>query len=120
VNLLHLEDDPHDLELFAHWCRQQWPECTLRSVGTRQSYIDALRSGQFTGIVSDSGLHDLSGPEAVALARAYAPRIPFLFLCGTISPDKREEMMKAKPDAIVSKDDPKAVRAAFDRLFCRG
>jgi CheY-like chemotaxis protein len=117
VNLLHLEDDANDLELFAVWCRDQWPECSMTPARDRDTYIAALRSGQFTGIVSDSGLHNLTGAEAVALARAYAPALPFVFLCGAMSPEKKAELTAAKPDALVSKDDPKAVREIFMRLF---
>jgi len=109
VKLLYLEDDPHDVELLQLLCLQQEPDCEITAVGDRMAFIAALESGQYVGILSDSGVHDLAGPDAVRVARSLAPAVPYLFFCGTMGETKRATLLAAHPDGIFSKDRPEDI-----------
>jgi CheY-like chemotaxis protein len=117
MKLLHLEDNQFDLELTGLWFLREWPGSEIVPVTTRSQYLVALRGGNFDGIVSDSEVSGLMGAEAVKLARLYAPSVPFVFLCGTMSETNRDALIAAGADAVVSKNEPEQMRAAFARLF---
>ncbi len=104
LKLLYLEDDARDVELLQLTCQDSELECELTAATDRATFLAALRSAGYDGILSDSGVHDLPGAEAVKLARCVAPTLPYVFLCGTMNPAKRAELLAAKPDGIFSKD----------------
>jgi CheY-like chemotaxis protein len=104
--LLYLEDDVHDVELLQLACKQNEPDCVVTAAMSRADFIASLQSGRFDGILSDSGVHDLFGAEAVQLARGLTPALPYVFLCGVMNETKRMELLAARPDGIFSKDEP--------------
>lgn len=106
LKLLYLEDDVRDVELLLASCQLSEPDCEVTAAANRQEFLRALQGGKFDGIVSDSGVHDLFGADAVGLARKLAPGIPYLFLCGAMEPAKRQALLAARPDGIFSKDEP--------------
>lgn len=116
VKVLYLEDDRHDVELLQLSCQQDEPDCEITAVETREAYIEALKSGRYVAILSDSGVFDLSGPEAVKLARQFTPSLPYVFYCGTMADSKRADLLAAKPDGIFSKDRPEDAGLAIALL----
>jgi CheY-like chemotaxis protein len=116
VKLLYLEDDRRDVELLQMSCQQDEPDCEITAVEDRASFIAALESGLYAGILSDSCVHDLTGPEAVKLARAISPATPYVFICGTMADAKRQQLLAAKPDGIFSKDRPEDAGLAIALL----
>jgi DNA-binding NarL/FixJ family response regulator len=116
VKLLYLEDDSHDVELLQMACLQDEPDCEITAVGNRQAFIAALQSDRYAGILSDSGVFDLTGPEAVKLSRQIAPATPYVFICGTMADAKRADLLAAKPDGIFSKDRPEDAGLAIALL----
>jgi CheY-like chemotaxis protein len=116
VKLLYLEDDPHDLELLQLVCRHEAPDCEITGASDRTAFIKALEGGQYVGIISDSGVHDLAGPDAVRVARLLAPALPYVFYCGAMAETKRAELASAKPEGIFSKDRPEDLNLAISLL----
>jgi CheY-like chemotaxis protein len=116
VKLLYLEDDRHDVELLQMNCQQDEPDCEITAVADRGAFVAALQSGRYAGILSDSGVHDRTGPEAVKLARQIAPALPYVFICGTMAAAKRADLLAAKPDGIFSKDRPEDTGLAIALL----
>lgn len=116
MKVLYLEDDARDVELLQLACEQDEPDCDLTAAMSRAAFIAGLKSGRFDGILSDSGLADLPGPEAVRLARSLAPALPYVFLCGAMSETKRAELLAMKPEGVFSKDRPEEVAQAIALL----
>lgn len=116
VKLLYLEDDSRDIELLQMACVQDEPDCEITGAMDRASFIAALQSGRYAGILSDSGIHDLPAPEALKLARSLAPNLPYVFLCGMMSDAKKAELLAAGPDGIFSKDRPEDLGLAIGLL----
>lgn len=116
LKLLFLEDDRRDIELLELQLQREEPDCELTAVGSRADFVAALQRGGYGGILSDSGVHDLFGADAVKLARGLAPGIPYVFLCGIMSDTKRADLLAAKPDGLFSKDQPEDVGSAIALL----
>lgn len=116
VKLLYLEDDHQDVELLLMLCQQEAPDCEITAVGDRLAFIQALETGHYDGILSDSGVHDLAGPDALRVARLLAPALPYVFFCGLMSDTKRAGLLAAKPDGIFSKDRPEDLGLAIGLL----
>jgi CheY-like chemotaxis protein len=104
VKVLYLEDDLRDIELLRMTCAHEQPDCQLSPVMDRATFVAALQTGRYDGILSDSGVHDLLGADAVQIARSMAPGLPYVFLCGMLNDAKRADLEAAKPDGIFSKD----------------
>lgn len=116
MKLLYLEDDPLDVELLQLACAQLMPECSITAVTDRGSFLKALEDSSYGGILSDSGIFDLAGPDAVKLARMLAPTLPYVFYCGTMSEAKRADLLAAEPDGMFSKDEPADLALALALL----
>jgi len=118
IRLLYLDDDAKDVELLRHRIEAGWPEAVVLWTDRRSEYMSALGVGGLAGIISDSSVPDLSGIEALRIARELAPGTPFVFLCGTMSPKRKAEIEAACPDGIFSKDSDAGVFQAL-RKICR-
>ena len=116
MRVLYLEDDRHDVELLESQLGRDEPDCEITPVEDRATFVAALQGGSYSGILSDSGVHDLFGADAVKLARSLAPGLPYVFLCGTMSDAKRADLAAAHPDGIFSKDRPGDVGLAIGLL----
>lgn len=116
MKLLHLEDDPTDILLLQAICLHEESDCELTPAMDRDAFIAGLQSGRYEGILSDSGVFNLDGPEAVALARSMAPGLPYVFLCGMMTDARREALMRASPEGMFSKDDPSGFTQAVHLL----
>ena len=79
IRILHLEDNNHDAELIAYHLQKQSLDCHITHVGTKEEFLQALKSGQFDIIISDYSLPKCNGLEALKIAREKYPDIPFVF-----------------------------------------
>jgi CheY-like chemotaxis protein len=104
LHVLHVEDNPIDADLVQAVLSEQWPDCRITVVHTRTACIEALQSGHFDVILSDSSLPQFDGLSALALARQVQPKTPFLFLSGAIG-EKAEQALQQGAAGYLSKDD---------------
>ena len=120
MNLLHLEDNPHDAELVEHVLHAAWPACKIKRTDTRKDYLAALGQGEFDLILSDYTMPDLDGLSALDLALKKCPDKPFIFLSGTIGEERAVEALKRGAVDYVVKDRPArlvpAIRQALDKI----
>ena len=115
MKILHLEDDPNDAELIRALLTAEWPDCEITLVGERGAFQEALRPGRHSLILSDFKLPGFSGLEALQLADALAPDIPFIFVSGTIGEDLAIEAVQAGAADYVLKDRMKRLPTAIQR-----
>jgi PAS domain S-box-containing protein len=94
LRVLNLEDCVEDAELNQAMLTARWPQCQLHRVQRRDEFEAALATGGFDLILSDYTMPSFSGSQALALARASRPEIPFLFVSGTIGEDTAIEALK--------------------------
>jgi len=94
VRILHLEDDPADSELMLSALRSGGMDVEVKWVTSRVDFIAALGEGGFDLILADYHLPSFDGTEALSLARAQAPAVPFLFVSGYMGEEVALESLK--------------------------
>ncbi len=91
---LHLEDNSNDAELVSEKLREQWPDCRVERVDTKEAYLVALERGECDLILADYSLPRFSGMEALVIARERFRDLPFIFVSGTIGEEIAIETLK--------------------------
>ncbi len=124
VRILHVEDSSRDAELVREALLAEGLGCEILRVETREQYVAALETGRFDLIVCDYTLPSFEGAEALEIAAAKWPHIPFLFFSGTIGDEKAVETLKKGAAEYVLKDNlsrlPSAIRRALSEARERG
>ena len=116
MKILHLEDSPRDAELTHAGLREVWPDCEIQIVSTRTDFQSGLAAGPDI-ILSDFNIPTYNGLDALRLARAMAPDIPFIFLSGTIGEERALEALRSGASDYVIKDRPKRLIPAMQRAL---
>ncbi len=84
LRVIHVEDCHSDSELVRHMLKADGFDCEVKRVETRGELIDALEQSECDLILSDCSMPQFHGLEALHVAHALKPEIPFIFISGTI------------------------------------
>jgi two-component system cell cycle sensor histidine kinase/response regulator CckA len=103
MRILHLEDSPPDAELVRYMLEEEWPGCAIQVVDKQSAYLEALRSKPDL-ILSDFTLGGFDGLQALKLAQAVAPEVPFIFVSGSIGEERAVEAVRYGAYDYVNKD----------------
>lgn len=120
IRILHLEDNPSDVEAIRALLLRAWPDCTIVCVSRRQEFIAELKRGPYDVILSDFALHSFNGRAALRLARETCPDTPFIFLSGAIGEDQVIEALRSGAEDYVLKDRLKGLPSAITRALREG
>jgi PAS domain S-box-containing protein len=104
LRILHVEDNVGDAELIHALLHEEWPNCRIQRVQTREDFLGGLASQQLDLILSDFSLPQFDGLSALKLAHEHAPSIPFIFLSGTIGEDNAVRALQQGATDYVIKD----------------
>jgi PAS domain S-box-containing protein len=115
MRILHVEDSPLDAELTHAQLQAELPGCAITLADTKAKFVDLLQQGRFDVILSDFGLVEFDGLEALRLAHQHLPDVPFVFLSGTIGEELAIEIMRAGAQDYVLKDRPWRLVPAITR-----
>lgn len=88
LQILHLEDNPDDMELVRIALARGGVDCKIDSVSTRDAYLSALNRQAYDVILSDSGVPGYDGGVAMVAARETCPRVPFIVVSGSVGSDE--------------------------------
>jgi diguanylate cyclase len=118
LRILVVEDIATDAELEIRRIEAAGIPCAWRRVETEQAFREALDEFQPGLILSDFTLPQFSGLDALSIAAAEAPDVPFIFVSGTIGEDRAIEALGHGAVDYVLKTNParlgSAVRRALD------
>jgi PAS domain S-box-containing protein len=117
LRILNLEDNANDAELNGAMLSARWPGCELVRVETREDFMAALEKGGFDIILSDFTMPGFDGRQALALAHEGQPKVPFLFVSGTIGEDTAIEALKNGASDYVLKHRLMRLIPAVDRAL---
>jgi len=120
IRILHLEDNPSDVEVIRALLLRAWPDCTIVCVARRQEFIAELKRRPCDVILSDFALHSFNGRAALRLARETCPDTPFIFLSGAIGEDQVIEALRSGAEDYVLKDRLKGLPSAITRALREG
>lgn len=116
MKILHLEDNPRDVELIHEELLAKWPDCTIETVSD-QSGFEAHLTPPPDIVLSDFSIPGFNGLEALRLAREKSRETPFIFLSGTIGEERAIEALQAGASDYVIKDRPKRLIPAIQRAL---
>ena len=116
MKILHLEDNPHDVELIHEELLAKWPDCVIETVSDQSGFESHLAHAPDL-ILSDFSIPNFNGLEALRLARNKSAEIPFIFLSGTIGEERAIEALQAGASDYVIKDRPKRLIPAIQRAL---
>src|SRR5437660_11547575 len=117
LRVLLIEDSQSDAELARWRLKQAGYVCTFRCVVNEIEMRAALRAELPNLILSDFSLPGFDGMTALAVARAEAPGVPFIFLSGTIGEERAIEALKCGAIDYVLKSNPKRLVPAIQRAL---
>src|ERR1700681_4605475 len=117
LRVLLIEDSESDAELTLRRLQAAGFSCHCRCVVNEQEMRRALRDELPDLILSDFSLPGFDGMAALAIARAEAPGVPFIFLSGTIGEERAIEALKCGAIDYVLKSNPKRLVPAVERAL---
>ena len=117
LRVLLIEDSQSDAELTLWRLKQAGYACASRCVVNEIEMRAALRAELPDLILSDFSLPGFDGMSALAIARAEAPGVPFIFLSGTIGEERAIEALKCGAIDYVLKSNPKRLVPAVERAL---
>jgi DNA-binding NtrC family response regulator len=94
LRVLHLEDDPRDAELVEETLAAGGIPCQLTRVQTETDFVASLEKGGFHLILADYTLPSFDGLAALRIAQRSWPRVPFIFVSGTLDEEVAIETLK--------------------------
>jgi signal transduction histidine kinase len=117
LRVLHLEDNPDDVELVRSTLFRQGMECDIVAVNSGTAFLSALQHDQFDVILSDSGVPGYSGGAALSAARERDPAVPFVVV--SANPDisgRRPQVRAGGTIAYVAKSELDRLAPTLRRL----
>jgi len=104
IRVLMLEDVATDAELCERELRRGPFTPICHTVDTREAFDQALDQFRPDVILSDFTLPAFNGMDALELARAKVPEVPFIFVSGTIGEDRAVEALRCGATDYVLKE----------------
>ena len=104
LRILILEDMASDAELMIYELRQAGMSFSHRRVTDREHFLLALQEDEPDLILSDFHLPSFDGLEALALAQATRPEVPFIFVSGAMGEEVAIDSLKRGATDYVLKD----------------
>ncbi len=95
LNVLVIEDSVNDAELLLEEIREAGYEPMSERVQTAEELVAALGRHVWDVILSDYSMPQFSAPDALRIARAKHPEIPFIVVSGVFGEESAVNMMKA-------------------------
>src|SRR5882762_200590 len=80
LHVIHVEDSVEDSDLVRHLLQASGLHCEIQLIQTREQLVEALEQSKCDLILSDCTLPNFHGLEALQIARASKPNIPFIFV----------------------------------------
>jgi PAS domain S-box-containing protein len=117
LRLLILEDLASDAELMDYELRQAGIDYSSHRVTSRDQFIAALEAEKPDVILSDFNVPGFDGLEALALAQAKYPAVPFIFVSGAMGEEVATESLKRGATDYVLKDRLSRLGPAVERAL---
>ncbi len=95
LRILHLEDDPLDVELAGATLEDEGVGCEVTQVQTREDFEAALEESSFDLILADYSLPAFDGLSALKVAQEVRPEVPFVLVSGTLGEERAIEALKS-------------------------
>jgi len=116
VHILHLEDNPDDVELAAMMLKKNQIHAEITNVSDKKSFEKADLSAYDLALV-DFNLSDYNGLSAVKWIRKQDGNIPVVLVSGTVGEEMAVDLMHAGANEFVLKTNLKKLPLAIRRAL---
>lgn len=103
LRLLHLEDSPSDAFFVRNALADGGIPVEIMHAASRQEFLHQLNAGGMDAILVDSGLPDISGREAIQMARQQNPAVPVIIVSNSATPEQVSATLAAGASDYVLK-----------------
>lgn len=117
VRVLQLEDVATDAELVQNELRKARLAFTAVRVANRDDFVHALTEFRPDLVLADFKLPNFSGHEALAIARATYPEIPFVIVTGALGDETAVELLRGGAKDYILKDRLSRLGPAVQRVL---
>ena len=120
LKVMMLEDMKTDQELIKRQVLKFKPQSTFTIANNRRSFLEKLDWVQPDIVISDYGLPDCNGLDALLHVKEKLPNIPFIFVTGTLNSE--EEVANAilrGADGFVLKENLRQLPKTLDAIITR-
>ena len=117
LRILHLEDMPTDAELVERQLRYAGFPFVVRSVATRDAFVQALEEFHPDVVLADYSLPDFDGLSAIQLTRKKDPDLPIIVVTGVLGDEAAVSVIKAGANDYVLKDRLARLPTAVERVI---
>ncbi|MBI5818192.1 MAG: PAS domain S-box protein [Verrucomicrobia bacterium] len=93
IEILMLEDNPRDAELETRELRREGIQFNIKRVWTEAEFEAALQNPALDLILADYQLPSYDGLSALELAHKKCPKVPFIFVSGTLGEETAVDAM---------------------------
>ena len=104
LNILHLEDNPLDVELAEEKLKAEGFQCRFTHVDNRDDFVAALKKPDYDLILADYAMPGFDGLTALSYVRQKDLGIPFILLSGTVGEELAIKSLKNGATDYVLKD----------------
>lgn len=120
VRILLVEDSVLDAELILDELALDGFAVTAHRVESEAEYVEAIESFSPDLIVADLTMPEFSGYSALAIARTKIPRVPFMFVSGTMDEDDAVQALRGGATDYVLKHNLTRFASAVRRALAEG
>jgi PAS domain S-box-containing protein len=115
VRILHFDDSYFDGGLVETELERRQTHASVRFVRTKAEFLDAIARQEFDVILSDFGIPEFDGIEALRRARSLYPDIPFILLIDTSEEERALAMLREGVTDYVLKAQLRRLIPAIER-----
>ena len=117
LRLLLIDDSEADSELMMREVTTGGYDPVYARVATAQSLTQALLYGSWDLAICDYSMPGFSGAEALQQVNEQAPKLPFMFVSGTIPSDFARNLTSDRVADVLSKNRLEGVLPAIERIL---
>lgn len=115
MRLLFVEDHPDDAELITAALLRYGFAFEHRRVDTLDGLRDALKSEEWSAVISDYNLPGFDGLQALGMVRAHSRELPFVLVSGHVGEERAVDAIRSGANDFVSKDRLGRLGSALER-----
>ena len=115
LSIILVEDSPEDAELIAELLLQSGLHADFVRVDDEEGLIDALMNGRCDIVLSDLSMPGFSGMHALDIVREMHPRMPFVFVSGTMGEELAVQALQKGAADYILKHSPGRLSSAVAR-----
>jgi PAS domain S-box-containing protein len=117
LQILHLEDNDLDAEIVKSILEEEGIKCCITRASCRKDYFSFILQNDYDIIIADNSLPDYDGISALKFAKEHKPKIPFVFVSGTIGEERAIEALRYGARDYVLKQHLNKLAPAIHRLI---